>query len=105
MAETSGARDQTVSESSVWSASGHAVSIEYLAILMEEVRAYATDGLNRIRRGGLEVGGVLYGVRNGDRIRILAWRPLDCEHAEGPGFLLSPKDEAALEGLIAALTS
>jgi proteasome lid subunit RPN8/RPN11 len=80
--------------------SGHALSIEYLPILMEEIRAYATDGLNRIRHGGIEVGGVLYGVRDGDRIRILGWRPLDCEHAEGPGFVLSQNDKAALDRLI-----
>lgn len=93
--------DKTASESSVWSVSGHALSIEYLPVLLDEIRAYVTDGLNRIRHGGIEVGGVLYGVREGDRIRILGWQPLDCEHAEGPGFVLSPNDEAALDKLIA----
>jgi proteasome lid subunit RPN8/RPN11 len=101
MAETFSEYDRAVSESSVWSVSGHALSIEYLPILLDEIRAYAMDGLNRIRHGGVEVGGVLYGVRDGDRIRILGWRPLDCEHAEGPGFVLSQNDEAALDRLTA----
>jgi proteasome lid subunit RPN8/RPN11 len=101
MAETFSEYDRAVSESCVWSVSGHALSIEYLPILLDEIRAYATEGLNRIRHGGIEVGGVLYGVRDGDRIRILGWQPLDCEHAEGPSFVLSQNDEAALDRLIA----
>jgi proteasome lid subunit RPN8/RPN11 len=83
----------------VWSVSGHSLSIEYLPTILEEIRAYATDGFNRIRHGGIEVGGVLFGIRSGDRILILTWRALDCEHAEGPGFVLSENDEAALRVL------
>lgn len=83
----------------VWSVSGHSLSIEYLPTVLEEIRAYATDGFNKIRHGGIEVGGVLFGAKDGDRIRILGWRALDCQHAEGPGFVLSANDEAALTTL------
>src|SRR5579859_2129890 len=43
-------------------------------------------------RGERETGGVLFGVHEPDRVRILARRPLRCEHAMGPGFVLSEKD-------------
>jgi proteasome lid subunit RPN8/RPN11 len=101
MAAAFSAWNRPAPESSVWSVTGHAPSIEYFPILLDEIRAYATDGLNRLRHGGIEVGGVLFGAKDGDRIRILGWRSLDCEHAQGPGFVLSPNDEAALRTLIA----
>ncbi len=54
------------------------------------------------QRGELEIGGVLFGVDEYDRVRILACRPLDSEHAMGPGFVLSEKDEQQLAELIAS---
>src|SRR5258707_1173679 len=88
-------------EFSSWSVSGHALVIEYSQRVLEEIRKQAVDGLHRLRHGGIEVGGVLFGVRNDDRVQLLACRPLRCEYAQGPSFLLSEKDEAALEALIA----
>jgi proteasome lid subunit RPN8/RPN11 len=93
-------REPATAEPLVWSVSGHALSIEYLPNVLEEIRAYTTDGFNRIRHGGIEVGGILLGARDGDRIRIQGWRALDCEHAGGPGFVLSEKDETTLKTLI-----
>src|SRR5947208_15746839 len=83
-----------------WSAPGHAISIEYPVRLLDEIRAEAVDGIHRIRHGGIEIGGVLFGSREGDRIRILNWRPLHCEYAQGPSFILSENDETALDTLI-----
>jgi DNA-directed RNA polymerase subunit RPC12/RpoP len=57
------------------------------------------------RRDKLETGGVLYGIHEPERIQILAAKPLQCEHALGPGFVLSKKDEKRLEQLITAPTS
>jgi hypothetical protein len=42
------------------------------------------------------VGGVLYGTRDGRTVTVLAMRPIACEHARGPAFLLSDKDRVAL---------
>jgi proteasome lid subunit RPN8/RPN11 len=50
----------------------------------------------------MEVGGVLFGTADGDRIRVLAYRPLECEHAFGPRFVLSERDRAALKELLYA---
>ncbi len=83
-----------------WSATELPVAIEYPLEVMDELRAAAIDGLQKFARGGLEVGGVLFGVRRESGIRILTWRPIACEHALGPGLQLSARDLAALRRLL-----
>jgi hypothetical protein len=63
---------------------------------MEEIRAASCDAQVR----DLETGGVLFGKRTGTSIRILNWRPIACEYAEGPGFRLSPRDRMEAACLI-----
>jgi len=67
---------------------------------MDEIRATATDGLQKLARGGLEVAGILFGVRREAGIRILTWRPIPCEYALGPTLQLSERDRADLTRLI-----
>src|SRR5882762_3133816 len=88
-------------EFSSWSAHGHSIVIEYSRRVLDEIRADSVDGLHRVRHGGIEVGGVLFGSRRRDRIQILNWRPFQSEYAQGPSFLLSEQDDAALHTLIA----
>src|SRR5438874_391568 len=83
-----------------WSVKGQPLTIEYSPRVLEEIRAEAVDGLLRMRRGGIEVGGVLFGIRNAKRIRIHDRRAFRCEYAQGPSFLLSENDEKALDVLI-----
>jgi len=87
----------------VWQAAGCATRIEYSRGLMEELRIAATDGFNRLSHGGVEIGGVLFGVRTPGSIKILAQRELRCEYAFGPSFTLSEKDARAFEDLIASI--
>ena len=44
----------------------------------------------------MEVGGLLYGTREGRTVRLLAIRPINCEHARGPAFQLSDADKEVL---------
>lgn len=88
------------SQYGLWKVESHPGAIEYSNSVMSEIAAYAEDGFNRLTRGGIEEGGILLGSRNGMSIRIEAWRPIACEHARGPSFLLSPKDETALGKLL-----
>ncbi len=67
---------------------------------LESMRRAAMVGLQKIPRRGLEIGGVLFGRRSGNRIEIHQWREIECEHARGPGFSLSEKDEKALAELL-----
>jgi proteasome lid subunit RPN8/RPN11 len=79
-----------------WSVAESPITIEYTLVVLEEIRRAVTEGFQRLSRGGLEVGGVLYGTRENRTVRVLALREIDCEHARGPSFLLSEKDRGAL---------
>ena len=79
-----------------WSVAESPISIEYSLVVIEEIRHEVAEGFQRLSRGGIEVGGVLYGTRDGRTVRVLAMRPVACEHARGPAFLLSDRDRVAL---------
>ncbi len=74
--------------------------IEYRPELMQELRAAAAYGQQALARGGMEVGGVLFGSRLPDSVSVRAWRPIACEHAAGPAFVLSDRDRAELKKLL-----
>lgn len=57
-------------------------------------------GARSLAKGGLEVGGVLFGTYEDGLIRILAARPIECEHRLGPSFVLSDKDEMQLARML-----
>ncbi|MEO8024961.1 MAG: hypothetical protein ABI823_00725 [Bryobacteraceae bacterium] len=84
----------------VWSVAESPIAVEYSLDVLEQIRIAVQDGFQRLSRGGVEVGGVLYGVRQGRTVRILAHRPIHCEHARGPAFLLSDEDKAGLTALL-----
>src|ERR1700689_1832476 len=80
-----------------WNVAEIPISIEYSLVVIEEIRHTVAEGFQRLSRGGIEVGGILYGMRDGRTVRVLAMRPIACEHARGPAFLLSDKDRQILE--------
>lgn len=87
-----------------WRISQCPFSIEYPSALFEQIH----NEVERARtstRGGQEVGGVLFGIPEPERVRIVSHRPIDCEHAMGPGFVLSEEDQKRLEQLILAPAS
>jgi hypothetical protein len=79
-----------------WSVAESPVTVEYSLVLIEEIRHEVAEGFQRLARGGMEVGGVLYGTRDGRTVSLLAMRPITCEHARGPALLLSDADRATL---------
>ena len=84
----------------VWQPEGCALRIAYSRALMQELRLASVDGFHRLAHGGIEIGGVLFGVRDPDGIQILAHRELACEYVFGPSFTLSENDCRALEALL-----
>lgn len=80
-----------------WSAAESPVTIEYSLVVIEEIRHEVSEGFQKLSRGGVEVGGLLYGTREGRTVRIMAMRPINCEHSRGPAFQLSNSDREALE--------
>jgi proteasome lid subunit RPN8/RPN11 len=79
-----------------WSVAESPVTIEYSLVAIEEIRHAVAEGFQRLSRGGIEVGGVLYGTHDGQTVRITTTRPIACEHARGPAFLLSDRDRVEL---------
>ncbi|MGA2880308.1 MAG: hypothetical protein ABSG13_15280 [Bryobacteraceae bacterium] len=71
-------------------------AIEYPLEVLDEIRAFACDESLQLSRGGEDVGGVLFGTRRDDLIRILTWRPIACDHTQGEGLRLSASDRMNL---------
>lgn len=79
-----------------WSVAASTVAVEYSLVVLEEIRHEVAEGFQKLSRGGIEVGGLLYGAHEGQTVRIIAIRPVACEHSSGPAFRLSERDRAAL---------
>jgi proteasome lid subunit RPN8/RPN11 len=60
------------------------------------------DAFFSLPRGGAEIGGILLGSFDNGHLVIRGYAALDCEHANGPSFTLSPRDEARLTELLSA---
>lgn len=88
-----------------WPGTPLGADIEYAMPALQTVCAEATLGLRKLAKGGLEVGGLLFGDRAEGLIRVLAARPIQCEHRFGPSFVLSDTDEAVLQGMLADFRS
>jgi proteasome lid subunit RPN8/RPN11 len=85
-----------------WSAQECPFRIEASARVLDDIRLAVTDAFFSLPRGGAEIGGILLGTFAGDTLVITDHAALECEHAFGPSFALSPPDEARLTQLIAA---
>ncbi|MEO8596117.1 MAG: hypothetical protein ABI759_22550 [Candidatus Solibacter sp.] len=86
----------------LWSVPQCPFTIEASARVLDDIRLAITDAFFSLPRGGAEIGGVLLGKFDGAKVTISDYAALDCEHAFGPSFVLSPADEARLSSLIAA---
>ncbi|HPQ13871.1 MAG TPA: hypothetical protein PLP04_01515 [Bryobacteraceae bacterium] len=91
------------SETRVWSVEGHAIRVVYWASVLEEIRAEAVAGYCKFPRGGVEVGGILFGRLEDGVTRILAFRPVPCEYKFGPSYRLSERDGQAFADALRAL--
>ncbi|MGA2185253.1 MAG: hypothetical protein ABSH47_19715 [Bryobacteraceae bacterium] len=80
-----------------WSVPECPFTVEYRHGLMQELRAAVAYGQQAFTRGGMEVGGVLLGTRSAGGPSIRAWRPIACEHANGPALVLSGRDRDELK--------
>lgn len=84
-----------------WSVPRCPFLIESSSAVLEQIRLEVERAF-KFHHGRLETGGVLFGIHEPERVQILAARPLQCEHAMGPGFVLTENDERRLAQLILA---
>jgi proteasome lid subunit RPN8/RPN11 len=87
---------------STWSAPECPFNIDYSPRALDDIRLAVVDAFFSLPRGGAEIGGILCGHWDGQRLNITDYAALDCEHAFGPSFALSPRDETQLASLLAA---
>jgi proteasome lid subunit RPN8/RPN11 len=84
-----------------WSTPKCPFEIEYSFRVMDEIRLAVADAFFSLPRGGAEIGGILLGKWDGDRISITDYEALECEHATGPSFTLSARDQTRLAEMTA----
>ena len=89
----------TDSTTLTWSVPECPFTIECSARALDDIRLAVTDAFFSLPRGGAEIGGILLGAFDHGRLVISDYAALDCEHAYGPSFVLSPPDEARLMDL------
>ncbi|MBI3682378.1 MAG: hypothetical protein HY235_18520 [Acidobacteria bacterium] len=83
------------SDSLLWTTGELPYSVECPVSLLEEMHGAAQEEFHRLD-GAVETGGVLFGRRTEQVVRILSWRPIRCDHAFGPRLALSNHDRQAL---------
>jgi len=86
---------------STWSVPRCPFEIEYSARVLDDIRLAVVDAFFSLPRGGAEIGGVLLGSWDGERVAITGYEALDCQHALGPSFTLSAHDQAQLAEMLA----
>src|ERR1700676_3035637 len=91
----------THSAANLWSAPECPFQIETSPRVLDDIRLAVMDAFFSLPRGGAEIGGILLGRLDGDRVSITEYKALDCEHAMGPSFTLSPRDQANLADMAA----
>lgn len=96
---------EPVAEFRTCAPAGSPLTIEYSNSVLDEILRTVVDGFLSFPYGGVEVGGVLFGQREGDSIRILASRPVECEHAFGPSYTLSENDASGLSQLLVSFSA
>jgi proteasome lid subunit RPN8/RPN11 len=85
-----------------WKAQECRYIIEYSTRVLDDIRQAVVDAFFSVPRGGAEIGGILLGSFSGGKISILDFQALDCEHATGPSFTLSQRDQGQLARMVAA---
>lgn len=74
------------------------MEIEYSIAVMNEIHAAARAA--QIEAPEVETGGVFFGTHSERGIRIETWRPITCEHAQGPGLIFTGRDRVELACLL-----
>ena len=78
--------------------------ISYDVATLNRIHRTALDRFLSIPRGGLEVGGLLFGKVRNDWVEILSAEDFPIEYLSGPSFVLSERDEASLAERLSGTT-
>lgn len=79
-----------------WPVDGWPEVVRYRRDVLHQISGQMTAGFRAYSWGGVEVGGVLFGTRDGSSFSISGHRPVDCEHANGPSYELTDRDRDSM---------
>ncbi len=99
------ATESPIADYAFWSATGNPFTIVYSLGVFHEIDFLANEGYRRIPHGGIEMAGLLFGQISQNRVTVEAFRPIECEHAFGPSFVLSANDLIKLREQISSASS
>jgi general secretion pathway protein A len=88
-----------------WHSNDKCPVIHCPAPVLEDLAEIVMGGFRRYPWGGVEIGGVLFGLNEPDGVHIRAFRPFGCEHEHGPALELSATDFENLGRLLASAAS
>ncbi len=83
-----------------WSAPQCPFGVEYSPRVLDDIRLAVVDAFFMAPRGGVEIGGILLGDFQRKRLSITGYTPVECEHAFGPSFTLSDRDQERLAEML-----
>ena len=90
--KNNGGQSERIAERAVWTAPDSSATVTYSLPVFHEIDFAVNEGYRKISRGGVEIGGILFGAFEENGPRIDAFRPIACDHASGPSFVLSEGD-------------
>lgn len=74
------------------------MEIAYSVAVMGDIHAAVRAAL--LQAPEVETGGVFFGTHSDRAIRIETWRPIACEHSQGPSLIFTGRDRVELACLI-----
>jgi hypothetical protein len=77
------------------------ITVEFAPDKLDEIRIAVVDAFYAVPRGGVEIGGVLFGSQEEGRLLIRDYRKIETEYLTGPSFRLSENDLKSLRTLLA----
>jgi proteasome lid subunit RPN8/RPN11 len=87
-----------------WSAPQCPFDIQYSPRVLDDIRLAVVDAFFLAPHGGVEIGGILLGDFEEERLRITGYAPVECEHAFGPSFMLSDHDRERVAEMLGPRT-
>jgi len=75
-------------------------TIDFEPVKLEDIRVAVLGGFYTVPRGGVEIGGVLYGTYSDGRLTISEYLKIETEYLTGPSFELSEHDRDGLRKLL-----
>ena len=83
-----------------WTAPEFAYQVTIPATVLDEIRFQVVEAYRSVPRGGVEVGGVFFGISLRDSLHIQTHRHIHCQYLTGPSFKLSSEDKLGLSAVL-----